>query len=43
MLRFPGAESLPKGMAAEGEATMIPCKGSAENVIFELTEEFGVG
>lgn len=28
---------LPKGMAAEGEATMIPCKGSAENVIFELT------
>ena len=28
---------LPKGMAAEGEATMIPCKGSAENVILELT------
>ncbi len=28
---------LPKGMAAEGEATMIPCKGSVEQVIFELT------
>ena len=28
---------LPKGMAAEGEATMIACKGSVENVISELT------
>ncbi len=28
---------LPKGMAAEGEATMIPCKGSAEHVVSELT------
>lgn len=28
---------LPKGMAAEGESTMIPCKGSVENVVHELT------
>jgi len=28
---------LPKGMAAEGESTMIPCKGSVTNVIHELT------
>lgn len=28
---------LPKGMAAEGESTMIPCKGSVENVIDELS------
>lgn len=27
---------MPQGMAAEGESTMIPCKGSAENVINEL-------
>lgn len=27
---------LPKGMAAEGEDTMIPCKGSVENVVHEL-------
>ncbi len=28
---------LPKGMAAEGESTMIPCKGPVEDVILELT------
>ncbi len=28
---------LPKGMAAEGVDTMIPCKGPVENVINELT------
>lgn len=28
---------LPKGMAAEGEHTMIPCKGPVENIIDELT------
>lgn len=28
---------LPKGMAAEGEATTVACKGSVEDVIFELT------
>ena len=28
---------LPKGMAAEGEATLVPCKGSVELVISELT------
>ncbi len=28
---------LPKGMAAEGESTLIACKGSVENVIDELT------
>jgi IMP dehydrogenase len=28
---------LPKGMAAEGESTLIPCKGSVDGVIFELT------
>lgn len=28
---------LPKGMAPEGEATMIPCKGSVENVVDEIT------
>ncbi|MGB0453363.1 MAG: IMP dehydrogenase [Bacteriovoracaceae bacterium] len=28
---------LPKGMAAEGVDTLIPCKGSVENVIEELT------
>ena len=28
---------LPKGMAAEGVDTMIPCKGPAENIINELT------
>ena len=28
---------LPKGMAAEGEATLIPCKGSVADVINELT------
>ncbi|MBT7610871.1 MAG: IMP dehydrogenase [Bacteriovoracaceae bacterium] len=28
---------LPKGMAAEGESTMIPCKGSVENVMDEIT------
>jgi IMP dehydrogenase len=27
---------LPKGMAAEGESRMIPCKGSVSNVIEEL-------
>lgn len=27
---------MPQGMAAEGEATMIPCKGSVENVVNEL-------
>ena len=27
---------LPKGMAAEGESTMIPCKGPVENVIGEI-------
>jgi len=28
---------LPKGMAAEGEARWVPCKGSVENIVFELT------
>lgn len=28
---------LPKGMAAEGESRMIPCKGSVEHLISELT------
>lgn len=28
---------LPKGMAAEGEATMINCKGKVEDVVLELT------
>jgi IMP dehydrogenase len=28
---------LPKGMAAEGESRMIPCKGSVYDVIHELT------
>jgi IMP dehydrogenase len=28
---------LPKGMAAEGESRMIPCKGSVEHLIMELT------
>lgn len=28
---------LPKGMAAEGVDTLVPCKGSAEDVIMELT------
>ena len=28
---------LPKGMAAEGEACLVPCKGSVEDVINELT------
>ena len=28
---------LPKGMAAEGEATLIPCKGSVTDVVNELT------
>lgn len=28
---------LPKGMAAEGESTMIPCKGSVVDVMNELT------
>ncbi len=28
---------LPQGMAAEGESTMIACKGSVENVLGELT------
>ncbi|POB14273.1 MULTISPECIES: guanosine monophosphate reductase [unclassified Halobacteriovorax] len=28
---------LPKGMAAEGVDTMIPCKGPVENIINELT------
>lgn len=27
---------LPQGMAAEGEARWVPCKGSVENIIFEL-------
>lgn len=27
---------MPQGMAAEGESTLIPCKGSVENVINEL-------
>ena len=27
---------MPKGMAAEGESTLIPCKGSVQNVIDEL-------
>ncbi len=27
---------LPKGMAAEGEARWVPCKGSVENIVFEL-------
>lgn len=27
---------LPKGMAAEGEARWVPCKGSVENIISEL-------
>ncbi|MDA8792313.1 IMP dehydrogenase [Bacteriovoracaceae bacterium] len=28
---------LPKGMAPEGESQFIPCKGTAENVVNELT------
>ncbi len=28
---------LPKGMAAEGEHTLVPCKGSVEDVMLELT------
>lgn len=28
---------LPKGMAAEGEARWVPCKGSVENIIHELS------
>jgi IMP dehydrogenase len=28
---------LPKGMAAEGESCFIPCKGSVENVVNELS------
>lgn len=28
---------LPKGMAAEGESTMVSCKGSVETVIHEIT------
>lgn len=28
---------LPKGMAAEGEARWVPCKGSVENIVFELS------
>lgn len=28
---------LPKGMAAEGEATFVPCKGSVSHVISEVT------
>ncbi len=28
---------LPEGMAAEGESTMIPCKGSVDGVILELS------
>jgi len=28
---------LPKGMAAEGESTAIPCKGPVETIIHELT------
>ncbi|MBT3983328.1 MAG: guanosine monophosphate reductase [Bacteriovoracaceae bacterium] len=28
---------LPKGMAAEGEATLIACKGPVENIITEIT------
>lgn len=28
---------LPKGMAAEGESTLVPCKGNVENVIHEIT------
>lgn len=28
---------LPQGMAAEGESTLIPCKGSVDNVVHELT------
>lgn len=28
---------LPKGMAAEGEARWVPCKGSVENIVHELT------
>lgn len=27
---------LPEGMAAEGEATLVPCKGSVKNVIHEI-------
>ena len=27
---------MPQGMAAEGESTMIPCKGSVKNIIEEL-------
>ncbi|HLT22392.1 MAG TPA: IMP dehydrogenase [Bacteriovoracaceae bacterium] len=27
---------LPQGMAAEGEAHWVPCKGSVENIIYEL-------
>lgn len=28
---------LPKGMAAEGEARWVPCKGSVENIVHELS------
>jgi len=28
---------LPTGMTAEGESTLIPCKGHVANIIFELT------
>lgn len=28
---------VPKGMAAEGESAMVPCKGSVEDVIYEIT------
>lgn len=28
---------LPEGMAAEGEATLVTCKGSVKNVVLELT------
>ena len=28
---------MQKGMAAEGESRMIPCKGSVENIIDELS------
>jgi IMP dehydrogenase len=27
---------LPQGMAAEGEATLVPCKGSVKNVVHEV-------
>ena len=28
---------LPQGMAAEGEATLVPCKGSVRDVVLEIT------